>query len=128
MAYVQRVRHPFWHRNREAVNRHSDVVVRDNYFLNVVSRIIWLAAGIVTLLLAFRFILALLSANPRNGFVNFIYDVSHPFAAPFFGIFNYNDVYVRGSGSHVEVYTLVAIAVYLAAAWILTALVNIGRR
>lgn len=128
MAHAQRVRHPVWHRSREVADDRDDVVVRENYFLNVLTRIIWLAAGIITLLLAFRFILALLSANPGNGFVNFIYDVSHPFAAPFFGMFHYNDVYVQGTGSHFEVYTLIAIAVYLAAAWVLTALVNIGRR
>jgi hypothetical protein len=128
MAHVQRVRQPVWHRSRAAADDRDEVVVRDNYFLNVLSRIIWLAAGIITLLLAFRFILALLAANPGNGFVNFIYTISHPFAVPFFGMFHYNDVYVQGSGSHFEVYTLVAMAVYLAAAWVLTALVNIGRR
>ncbi|MBX4190914.1 YggT family protein [Candidatus Saccharibacteria bacterium] len=129
MAYVQRIRHPFW-------GRHHDEVVEDrrvtpatgSYIQSVLSQIIWFVAGVITVLLAFRFVLTALAANPANGFVNFIYDVSHPLAAPFFGMFNYNDVYIRGTGSHFEVYTLLAMAVYLAAAWILSALVNIGRR
>jgi hypothetical protein len=127
MAYVQRMRHPFWHRNAVAEN---DTVApaTGSYVQSVLSQIIWFAAGVITMLLAFRFILAALAANPGNGFVNFIYTVSHPFAAPFFGMFHYNDVYVRGTGSHLELYSLLAIAVYMAAAWILSALVNIGRR
>jgi hypothetical protein len=128
MALAQRVRHPWGYRD-EVVRDEREVAAPagGTYAMSVVSRIIWLAAGVITLLLAFRFILAALAANPANGFVNFIYTVSHPFAAPFFGMFHYNDVYARG-GSHIEIYTLVAIAVYLAIAWILSALANIGRR
>jgi len=134
MAYAQRVKHPFWSRNRAVADDRpvrrtgDDVVVEDNRAVNVVSRIIWLVAGIILLLLAFRFVLAALAANSGNGFVDFIYRASHPFAAPFFGMFNYNDVYVRGSGSHIEIYTLVAMLVYAAIAWVLAAIVNIGRR
>jgi hypothetical protein len=76
-------------------------------------------------LLAFRFILALLGANPGNWFANFIYDVSHPFVAPFFGLFSYNYQY---GVSKFETYTLVAMVVYAVVAWILAALVNINRR
>ncbi|HEX5447756.1 MAG TPA: hypothetical protein VFW90_00965 [Candidatus Saccharimonadales bacterium] len=134
MAYVQRVKRPFWQRNRAEVAddrrpvRRADtqVVAQDNYGLNILSRLIWLAAGIILLLLAFRFILALLGANPSNGFANFIYTTSHPFAAPFFGLFHYNNL--NYGVSRFEVYTLVAMLVYLAVAWILSALVNIGRR
>jgi len=130
MAYVQRVRRPFWHRDRDVDVADREVVepAGGSYIAGVLSNIIWLVAVVITLLLAFRFILAALGANPGNGFVDFIYTVSHPFAAPFFGIFNYNDVYLQGTGSPLEIYTLVAMAVYLAAAWILSALVNVGRR
>jgi len=44
----------------------------------LVARIIWYIAGVLLALLAFRFVLALLGANPNNGFANFIYSVSHP--------------------------------------------------
>lgn len=128
MALAQRARHPWGYRDT-AVRDDREVIApaTGTYALSVVSRIIWLVAGIITLLLAFRFILAILAANSANGFVNFIYTVSHPFAAPFFGMFHYNDVYATG-GSHIEIYTLVAIAVYLAIGWILSALANVGRR
>ncbi len=96
--------------------------------INVVSRVVWLVAGVIILLLAFRFVLSALAANPANAFVNFIYNASHPFVAPFFGIFHYNNIYLQGSGSHLEVYTLVAMAVYAALAWVITAALNIGRR
>lgn len=126
MPYVQRLRHPFWHRGQVTEDRVAPAT--GSYIQSVLSQIIWFAAGVITLLLGFRFVLAALAANPGNGFVNFIYTVSHPFAAPFFGMFHYNDVYVSGTGSHIELYSLLAIAVYLAIAWVLSALVNIGRR
>lgn len=134
MAYVQRARHPFWSRHRDdaavddrPVRRADrDVVVADNRGVNVLSRIIWLAAGIILLLLAFRFILSLLGANTTNSFAQFIYNVSHPFAAPFFGLFHYNNI--QYGVSRFEVYTLVAMLVYAAIAWVLSAIVNIGRR
>ena len=131
MPLVQRMRHPYGYRGRADAVEDREVVrpaASDSYALNVITRLIWLVAGVISLLLAFRFVLAALAANPDSSFVHFIYRVSHPFAAPFFGMFNYNDVYIRGSGSHVELYSLLAIAVYLAVAWILSALLNVGRR
>jgi len=111
--------------NRPAVVRDSDVVEVDRG-RSVISQVIWFVAGIILILLALRFIFALLGANPGNGFVNFIYSSSHPFVAPFFGIFSYNN-YQLGA-ARFEIYTLVAIFIYAAIAWGLTALVNIGRR
>ena len=89
-------------------------------------RLIQLVAGILILLLALRFLLSLLGANTTNGFANFIYTVSHPFVAPFFGLFNYNQI--KYGVSRFEVYTLVAIVVYAIIAWILAALVSLTRR
>ncbi len=132
MALAQRIRHPGGYRAQAdpAPAKDREVVepADGTYAAVVISRLIWLAAGVITILLAIRFILAALAANPGNSFVNFIYKAAHPLAAPFFGMFNYNDVYLRGSGSHIEIYTLVAIAVYLAAAWILSTLFTLGRR
>ena len=90
----------------------------------VASRIIWLLAGSLLILLAFRFVLALLGANPANPFANFIYSVSYPFVAPFFGLFGYHLTY---GVSQVEVFTLVAMAVYAVIAWIIDRAVNITR-
>jgi hypothetical protein len=90
----------------------------------VAERVIWFVAGVLLVLLAFRFVLALLGANPNNAFASFIYDVSHPFVAPFFSLFGYNLQY---GVSRFETYTLVAMAVYAIIAYGLTKLVTIGR-
>ena len=89
------------------------------------ERIIWYVAGVLLVLLAFRFVLALLGANPDNAFADFIYDISHPFVAPFFSLFGYNLQY---GVSKFETYTLVAMAVYLVIAYGLAKLVTLGRR
>lgn len=89
---------------------------------NVLARLIWLVASILLIILAFRFVLALLGANPSNGFANFIYSVSHPFVAPFFGLFSYN---FKAGVARFEVYTLVAMAVYAIIAYILGRLVTL---
>ncbi len=128
MPLVQRARQPLYYRDRTARNEVVEPAGTANYGLTVASRIVWLIGGVIAFLLAIRFILAVLAANPLNGFVNFIYRVSHPFVAPFFGMFHYNDVYAGRTGSHFEIYTLVALAVYLIAAWIVSALLSVGRR
>ncbi len=76
---------------------------------NVAKRVVWFIAGIILTLLAFRFVLSLLGANRNNGFADFIYSVSHPFVAPFFGLFNYQAQY---GVSRFEFETLIAMAVY----------------
>lgn len=90
----------------------------------LVARIIWYIAGVLLALLAFRFVLALLGANPNNGFANFIYSVSHPFVAPFFSLFGYN---LRYGVSRFETFTLVAAAVYAIVAFGLARLVTINK-
>ena len=72
---------------------------------SIAARIVWYIAGILLVLLAFRFVFILFGANPANGFANFIYTASHPFAAPFFGIFSYN---INYGVSRVELASLVA--------------------
>ena len=110
----------------DGVDTRDDTVVADNHPQNVLTRVIWFVAGIIIFLLAFRFVLSLLGANTTNTFANFIYNLSHPFVSPFFGLFKYNNI--DYGVSRFEIYTLVAIAVYAVIAWGLAALVNIGRR
>lgn len=91
---------------------------------SLAARIIWYIVGVLLVLLAFRFVLALLGANPNNGFANFIYSVSHPFVAPFFSLFGYN---LRYGVSRFEAFTLVAMAVYAIIAWGLARLATLNR-
>lgn len=90
----------------------------------IATRVIWLVDAILLILLAFRFVLALMGADPANPFANFIYSVSYPFVAPFFGLFGYHLTY---GISQLEVFTLVAMAVYAVIAWIIVKIVNITR-
>lgn len=110
----------------EPVNQEvrEERVVREEPRDNMAARVIWYVAGVLLVLLAFRFVLALLGANPNNGFANFIYTVSHPFVAPFFSLFGYN---LRYGVTRFEVFTLVAMAVYAIIAWGLARLVTINR-
>jgi len=91
---------------------------------NLVARIVWYIAGILLVLLGFRFILALLGANSSNGFANFIYKTSHPFVSPFFSLFSYKQSY---GISHFEIYTLIAMIVYAIVAWGIAKLVNLNQ-
>lgn len=72
------------------------------------TQIVWYILGIVEALLAFRFVLKLLGANPNAGFSNFIYDVTYLFAAPFLSVFRTS----RVEGSILEWGTLLAMLVY----------------
>jgi uncharacterized protein YggT (Ycf19 family) len=75
--------------------------------------IIMVALAVVEALLVFRLGFLLAEANASNGFVNFIYDVSKPLAAPFQGI-------VADSGN-LEYASPIAMGVYAVAALLLIA-------
>ncbi len=87
---------------------------------DTVARIVYFISGVITALLALRFVFALLGANPSNAFANFIYTASRPFVAPFFGLFNYQSHY---GVSRFELETLIAMAVYALVAWAIVRMV-----
>lgn len=72
------------------------------------TQIVWYLLAIIEALLAVRFILRLLQANPRAGFTDFVYSVSGVFSAPFEAVFR--NLYVEGSVF--EWTTLLAMLVY----------------
>lgn len=77
------------------------------------TQIVWYILGLLEVLLAFRFVLKLLAANPAAGFSNFIYSVSYIFAAPFLSVFRMT----RVEGSIFEWTTILAMLVYWLIAW-----------
>jgi len=89
------------------------------------QRIVWFITGVILTLLAFRVVLSLLGANRSNGFADFIYSVSYPFVAPFFGLFNYEAQY---GVSRVEIETLVAMFFYVVVAAGIAQLIKIMRK
>jgi len=82
---------------------------------------IYLLFGILEGLLAIRFFLALLGANPAAGFTQFIYSITQPFLAPFVGLFGT----AHFGGSVLDVSSLMAIIVYSLVAWVLVKAVEL---
>ena len=77
------------------------------------TQVVWYITGLLEVLLAFRFALKLLAANPSAGFSRFIYTVTYPFAAPFLNVFDASKV----EGGVFEWTTLLAMFVYCLIAW-----------
>ena len=75
------------------------------------TQIVWYVLTVIEVLLAFRFLLKMMGANPNAGFSSFIYGITYLFAQPFLAVFS--KTYV--AGSVIEWTTLLAMLVY----WIL---------
>ena len=73
------------------------------------TQIVWYVLGVIEVLLAFRFILKLLGANPEAGFTSFVYGVTYVFATPFLSVFRSSRII---EGSVFEWTTLLAMFVY----------------
>ena len=72
------------------------------------TQVVWYVLGVIEALLAFRFVLKLLAANPNAGFSSFIYSITYPLVAPFLNVFHIS----RVEGSALEWTTLLAMFVY----------------
>lgn len=88
------------------------------------TQIVWYILGIIEILLAFRFVLKLLGANPAAGFTSFIYGTTYVFAAPFLSVFRSSRI---TEGSIFEWTTLLAMVVYAIIAWGIVKLLMMGR-
>lgn len=86
-------------------------------------RIVWFIAGFIIILLTLRIVLLLLGANDTAGFVNFIYNISEPFAAPFYGMFAQP---TRGV-STLDISSIFAIIIYALLAWGITKLITLTK-
>ncbi|MGC8490083.1 MAG: hypothetical protein ACP5QO_17935 [Clostridia bacterium] len=82
--------------------------------LNFTVRVIRYLEGVLLVLLALRFGLAVLAADAANGIVHAVYAITWPFVAPFAGIFSYT---VHYAASQFELFTLAAMAIYALIAW-----------
>jgi hypothetical protein len=74
---------------------------------------IYLIFGIIEALIAIRVVLRLLGANQEAGFAAFIYGVTTPLLAPFFGLFGTSQI----NGRVLEPHSIVAILIYALIAW-----------
>ena len=87
------------------------------------TQIVWYILGLVEILLAFRFVLKFLAANPGAGFSSFIYDVTYVFAAPFLSVFHITQI----AGSVIEWTTILAMFVYWVVAYGIVRLLLMGK-
>src|SRR5262249_36669252 len=98
-----------WWRREPAGAAAPDVVATEYYSapafgddpaLTRFLRLMWFMVGLLEGLLALRFLLAILAANPRNAFASLVYDLTGPFVAPFRTLF----ATPSADGSVVELY------------------------
>jgi hypothetical protein len=87
--------------------------------LSRIIGLIQLAFVILCGMIGLRFILKLMAANPANPFAQLVYFFTAPFLWPFQGI-TYTPTL---GGIEIEFFSLIAIAVYLLIAWIVTRLI-----
>lgn len=125
-GYIENRQNTFVDADGNLVQRHEEVY-EDTYqrrtnVLNRVSNIIYFVVGMLSILLLMRFVFRLIGSDPTNGLVNFIYNFSAPFVAPFTGIAG-DPAVTRGSVF--EFTTLIAIALYVLLAWGIVSLLNV---
>ncbi len=63
----------------------------------MIVALIYAIGGFIEMIIGLRFVLRLLGANPASGFVQWVYDWSTPFVAPFAGIFGQEST-ITGAG------------------------------
>jgi len=91
------------------------------------GNVVWYILGVIEILIGMRFVLKILGANPTNGFVDFIYNVSGVLTAPFDTIFGVTTTQGARVQSVFEPSILVAAAVYALLAWGIVKLLNINK-
>ena len=99
----------------EVIQTHPDTWNVARGWLRTFGAFVAVAFAVIETLLMFRFGFLLAGANPSNGFVNFIYDISGGLVDPFEGIVAADTV---GDGVF-EPASLIALVVYAAVALLL---------
>ena len=108
--------------NATSTDRHRQVHTEVRMPIEtVLANVTWFVFGVIEVLIAIRFVLLLLGANPAAGFVSMVYGVSNIFMAPFAAILKTQQV---ATGTVFEWSALVAIAIYALAAWGIVALIS----
>jgi uncharacterized protein YggT (Ycf19 family) len=90
-------------------------------------RVVSLLFGILAVLIGLRILLLLLVANQQNDIVDFVYNVTEPFVAPFRGIFQFDEV-TPGGGSVFDVAAVVALIGWLLIYVLIMAILRLGDR
>src|SRR3989442_9779514 len=88
-------------------------------WMGFLATFIGIALAAVEVILGFRLGFLIANANPNNGFVDFIYDISRPLTDPFQGIVSNRSV----DGGVFEPASIIAMLVYLIAGILLISLI-----
>ncbi len=112
------IHHPGYIETQQVVR---DIAPENQMELYLFHRILWTILAFLEILLAFRFCLRLIGANPDSGFGVLTYGLSGLFTAPFNSL-----VPTPGfGGSLIELTTLIAMAVYAFLFWAIEYLVRL---
>jgi hypothetical protein len=105
------------HREASVLDRRAERLL----VLAKASQLVWLIFGLIEGLIALRFVLRLIGANPQNAFANLVYSASAWFAGPFFTLI------ANPSAGRVvfEISSLIAIAVYALVGWAIVRILGI---
>ena len=90
-----------------------DVAAERRMKFYLLNRVLWSILAFLEILLAFRFVLRMIAANPDSGFGMFLYGITGVFVAPFNGLI----ATPTSGGSALELTTLIAMAVYALVFW-----------
>ena len=113
---VRENRQPGYYNREEVV---VDAARERQVLLTRVSQLFWLLGGVLMALLGIRFVLKLIAANPANPFALVVYRFTDLFLWPFFGL----TVTPQSDGIVLEIYTLIAIAIYALITWAVVKLI-----
>ena len=105
---------------RQRIVEHTPSTRRE--IVSRISQFVWLIVAVIVVLLAFRFALMLLAANPSNAFASIIYGITNVLVAPFTTLLQ---TPVFQGGSVVDVASIVAMVVYILVAWVFLQLFRI---
>lgn len=95
---------------------------------SIAANAVWYIVGAMEVVLAFRFVLKLLGANPNSGFVDFIYRISGVLTAPFDSIFGVTKTVSGTAHSVFEPSIIVAAIVYALIGWGVVKLLDINHK
>jgi hypothetical protein len=104
--------------------RSRDLAGSQWWWLSKLSSIVWLIIGVIEVLIGLRIILRAMDANPANPFANFVYTVTAPLLAPFFGLTGSP----AAGGAVLEVSSFVAMIVYFLIGWLIVSVIWLAER
>lgn len=88
------------------------------------TQLVWFIVGILESVIALRFLLRILAANPAAGFTDFVYRLSTPLVNPFLNVFR---PMTLENGGVLEWGSLIAILVYYLIGRAITGLIIMSR-